>query len=89
MILIVTYETVTGSFIPDAWQLRSLYKKGDDVRVNTDTTPIFCALLVATIQSHLRRDPVLLKIFRNKSWRFSEWSSYGDRKHYAKKSCIP
>ena len=25
----------------DAWQLRSLYKKGDDVRVNTDTTPIF------------------------------------------------
>ncbi len=40
-------------------------------------------------QYHLRRDPVLLKIFRNKSWRFSEWSSCGDRKHYAKKSCIP
>ena len=32
---------------------------------------------------------LLLKIFRNKSWRFSEWSSCGDRKHYAKKSCIP
>lgn len=51
--------------------------------------PYFCALLAATIQYHLRRDPVLLKIFRNKSWRFSEWSSCGDRKHYAKKSCIP
>ncbi len=37
--------------------------KGDDVRVNTDTTPIFCAILAATIQYHLRRDPVLLKKF--------------------------
>ena len=40
MILIVTYETVTGSFHTDAWQPEAC-KKGDDVRVDTDTTPYF------------------------------------------------
>ena len=41
MILIVTYETVTGSFIWMHGNSEARTKKGDDVRVNTDTTPIF------------------------------------------------
>ena len=68
MILIATYETVTGSFIRMHGNSEARTKKGMDVRVKRGHHPYFCALLVATIQYHLRRDPVLLKIFRNKSW---------------------
>lgn len=65
MILIATYETVTGSFIQMHGNSEARTKKGMDVRVKRGHHPYFCTLLVATIQYHLRLAPVLFKIFRN------------------------
>lgn len=54
MILIVTYETVTGSFIPGCMATPKFVQKGDDVRVNTDTIPIF-------VENIMQRNPVFLE----------------------------
>lgn len=50
MILIVTYENVTGSFIRMHGNSEARTKKGMDVRVKRGHHPYFCTLLVATIQ---------------------------------------
>ena len=50
MILIATYETVTGSFIRMHGNSEAHTKKGMDVRVKRGHHPYFCTLLVAMTQ---------------------------------------
>lgn len=78
MILIVTYENVTGSFIRMHGNSEARTKKGMDVRVKRGHHPYFCTFLVATIQCSIIDACSPTQLFSNKEQRC-----------YAKKSRTP